>query len=106
LSIAIPGHSIISTKAAWNPLVVTCVFTGASIDTTVGLRERRNPGPAHKLRDQMAERQAAHRALPDSIHAYVANDGSLARSVLVLERTVKWTLFLGMQAGPMKDAFG
>jgi hypothetical protein len=61
-------------EAAWNQMVVKCVFTGASIDTIVGLRERRNPELVQMLRDLVAERQAAHRALPDNVHAYVATN--------------------------------
>jgi len=60
--------------AAWNQMVVKCVFTGAPIESIVGLRERRNPAVVQMLRDLVAERQAASRPLPDAVHAYVAGD--------------------------------
>jgi hypothetical protein len=58
-------------EAAWNQMVVKCVFTGASIDTIVGLRERRNPELIQMLRDFVAERHAAGRSLPEAVHNYV-----------------------------------
>jgi hypothetical protein len=51
-------------EAAWNQMVVKCVFTGVSIETIVGLRERRNPELIQMLRDFVAERHAAGRPLP------------------------------------------
>jgi hypothetical protein len=62
-------------EAAWNQMVVKCVFTGAPIETITGLRERRNPDLLQMLRDLVAERNAASRPLPDSVHRYIAGDG-------------------------------
>ena len=58
-------------EAAWNQMVVKCVFTGISIETIVGLRERRNPEVVRILRDLVAERTAAGRPLPDEVHSYI-----------------------------------
>jgi len=59
-------------EAAWNQMVVKCVFVGASIDAIVGLRERRNPALVRMLKDFVAERRAAARPLPDAVHDYIA----------------------------------
>jgi hypothetical protein len=58
-------------EAAWNQMVVKCVFTGTPIDEIYGLHERRNGELIQMLRDLVAERHAAGRPLPDSVHAYV-----------------------------------
>jgi hypothetical protein len=58
-------------EAAWNQLVVKCVFVGAPIETIVGLAKRRNPELLAMLRDLVSERSAAGRALPNAVHAYV-----------------------------------
>lgn len=58
--------------AAWNQMVVKCVFSGLPIDTVVGLHERRNPDLVRMLRDLVSERHAAGRVLPDAVHAYLA----------------------------------
>ena len=58
-------------EAAWNQMVVKCVFTGASIETIVRLRERRNPELIQMLRDFVAERHAAGRPLPEAVHNYI-----------------------------------
>jgi hypothetical protein len=58
-------------EAAWNQMVVKCVFTGASIETIVGLCERRNLDVIRMLRDLVAERTAASRPLPDEVHRYI-----------------------------------
>ncbi len=58
-------------EAAWNQLVVKCVFVGAPIETIVGLTERRNLELLEMLRDLVAERTAAGRALPNAVHEYV-----------------------------------
>jgi hypothetical protein len=60
--------------AAWNQMVVKCVFTGASIETIVGLRERRNPELIQMLRDFVAERHAAGRPLPDAVYNYIGGE--------------------------------
>jgi hypothetical protein len=58
---------------AWNQMVVKCVFTGASIETVVGLNRRRNPDLIEMMRDLVAERHAAGRPLPEAVHRYIAN---------------------------------
>jgi hypothetical protein len=58
-------------EAAWNQLVVKCVFVGAPLESMVGLDERRNPELIAMLRDLVTERNAAGRALPNAVHAYV-----------------------------------
>jgi hypothetical protein len=57
--------------AAWNQMVVKCVFVGESLDTITGLHERRNPELIQMLRDLAAERQAAGRPLPTSVHDFI-----------------------------------
>jgi len=57
---------------AWNQMVVKCVFNGVPIETIVGLQERRNPEVVQMLSDLVAERRAASRPLPETVHAYVA----------------------------------
>jgi hypothetical protein len=59
-------------QAAWNQMVVKCVFVGAPIETIVGLQERRNPELIQMLRDFVAERHAAGRPLPDAVHRFIA----------------------------------
>jgi hypothetical protein len=59
-------------EAAWNQMVVKCVFTGAPIDAVVGLRERRNANLIRMLEDFAAERHAAARPLPAAVHDYIA----------------------------------
>jgi hypothetical protein len=56
---------------AWNQMVVKCVFGGTSIDTVVGLHERRNPDLVVMLRDLVAERHAAGRPLPKAVHDFI-----------------------------------
>jgi len=58
-------------QAAWNQMVVKCVFVGAPIDSLAGLRERRNPELLQMLRDFVAERHAAGRPLPDEVHRFI-----------------------------------
>lgn len=58
-------------EAAWNQMVVKCVFNGAPIESIVGLHERRNAEVVQMLRDLVSERRAAGRPLPDAVHAYV-----------------------------------
>jgi hypothetical protein len=60
-------------QAAWNQMVVKCVFVGAPIDTIVGLHERRNPELIRMLDDFAAERHAAGRPLPEAVYAYVGS---------------------------------
>jgi hypothetical protein len=63
-------------KTAWNQMVVKCVFTGAPIDSIVGLWERRNAELVQMLRDLISERRAANRVLPEAVHAYVGANGA------------------------------
>jgi len=58
-------------EAAWNQMVVKCVFVGAPIETIVGLHERRNPELIEMLRDFVAERNAAGRPLPQAVHRFI-----------------------------------
>jgi hypothetical protein len=59
-------------EAAWNQMVVKCVFVGAPIETVVGLVERRNGELIQMLRDFVAERHAAGRPLPEAVHRFIA----------------------------------
>jgi len=58
-------------EAAWNQMVVKCVFNGLSIETMVGLTERRNRELVAMLRDLVSERHAAGRPLPEPVHRYI-----------------------------------
>ena len=60
--------------AAWNQMVVKCVFVGAPIETISGLHARRNPGGVQMLRDLVSERHAAGRSSPDTVHSFIAGD--------------------------------
>jgi hypothetical protein len=64
--------------AAWNHMVVKCVFGGTPIEKIVGLRERRNPELIQMLRDLVSERHAAARVSPDAVHAFIVDDSSTA----------------------------
>ena len=57
--------------AAWNQMVVKCVFVGAPIAAIVGLHERRNHDLVRMLRDFADERRAAGRSLPEAVHDYI-----------------------------------
>src|SRR5262249_39079169 len=59
-------------EAAWNQMVVKCVFTGAPINSIVGLDQRRNPELLQMLRDLVSELHAAGRNAPDAVHADVS----------------------------------
>jgi hypothetical protein len=59
--------------AAWNQMVVKCVFVECPIETIVGLDERRNPELLQMLRDFISERHAAGRSLPDAVHRYAGH---------------------------------
>jgi len=58
--------------AAFNQMVVKCVFCGVPIGTVVGLDERRNGELVRMMRDLVSERHAAGRPLPDSVHRWIA----------------------------------
>jgi hypothetical protein len=57
---------------AWNQMIVKCVFGGTSLETVVGLHERRNGELIVMLRDLVAERHAAGRPLPKDVHDFIA----------------------------------
>jgi hypothetical protein len=57
--------------AAFNQMVVKCVFSGVPIETVVGLDERRNDDLVRMMRDLLSERHAAGRALPDAVHRWI-----------------------------------
>jgi hypothetical protein len=59
--------------AAWNQMVVKCVFVECPIERIVGLDERRNPELVQMLRDFISERRAAGRPLPDAVHRYAGD---------------------------------
>ena len=57
-------------EAAWNQMVVKCVFVGAPIEAISGLRERRNPELIRMLVDLVAERRSANRSVSQSVLDY------------------------------------
>jgi hypothetical protein len=57
--------------AAFNQMVVKCVFSGVDIETVVGINQRRNNELIRMLRDLVSERHAAGRAVPISVHSYI-----------------------------------
>jgi hypothetical protein len=58
-------------EAVYNQMVVKCVFSGVSIETIVGLDERRNAELVRMMRDLVSERRAAGRLLPDAVHRFI-----------------------------------
>jgi hypothetical protein len=58
-------------EAAWNQMVVKCVFMGAPIETVNGLVARRNPELIQMLADLVAERRAAGRPMPQRVLDYI-----------------------------------
>src|SRR5437763_133171 len=58
-------------EAAWNQMVVKCVFNGTQIASIVGLHERRNAELIKMLRGLVSERNAAGRPLPAEVHRYI-----------------------------------
>jgi hypothetical protein len=60
-------------EAVYNQMVVKCVFSGASIETIVGLDERRNAELVRMMRDLVSERRAAGRLLPDAVRRFIEN---------------------------------
>ena len=57
--------------AAWNQMVVKCMFGGTPVERIVGLHQRRNPELIQMLRDFVAERSAAGRPLPKEVHELI-----------------------------------
>jgi hypothetical protein len=60
-------------EAAYNHLVVKCVFCEVPIATIVGLDDRRNGDLVQMLRDLVSERHAAGRVLPEAVHRWIAS---------------------------------
>jgi len=60
-------------EAAWNQMVVKCVFVGAPIDAISGLLDRRNPELIRMLADLVAERRSASRPVSQSILDYIGS---------------------------------
>jgi hypothetical protein len=60
--------------ASYNQMVVKCVFSGISIDTVVGLNERRNDDLVRMMGDLVSERLAAGRTIPDQVHRWLAGE--------------------------------
>lgn len=58
-------------EAAWNQMVVKCVFMGAPFDVISGLSERRNRELIQMLADLVAERRSAGRPLPQKVLDYI-----------------------------------
>jgi hypothetical protein len=58
-------------EAAWNQMVVKCVFMGAPFAAISGLAQRRNPELIRMLADLAAERRAAGRPMPHEVLAYI-----------------------------------
>jgi hypothetical protein len=61
-------------NAAFNQMVVKCVFSGVAIESVVGLQERRNAELVRMLADLVSERKIAGRSIPDSVHRYIAEE--------------------------------
>jgi hypothetical protein len=62
--------------AAFNQMVVKCVFSGLSIETVVGLSQRRNGELVRMMRDLVSERHAAGRPVPDAVLRWIADTGA------------------------------
>jgi hypothetical protein len=60
-------------EASYNHMVVKCVFSGISINTIVGLDERRNEDLVRMMGDLVSERLAAGRMIPDTVHRWLAD---------------------------------
>jgi hypothetical protein len=57
--------------ASSNQMVVKYVFSGISIDTVIGLDERRNDDLVRMMNDLVSERLAAGRPIPDNVHRWL-----------------------------------
>jgi hypothetical protein len=57
--------------AAYNQMVVKCVFSGVPIEKIVGVDERRNDDMLRMLRDLVSERRAAGRVVPTAVHEWI-----------------------------------
>ena len=58
-------------EAAWNQMVVKCVFMGAPFPAITGLAQRRNSELIQMLSDLVAERRAACRPMPQEVLDYI-----------------------------------
>lgn len=65
-------------EASYNQMVVKCVFSGISIDTIVGLDERRNDELVRMMGDLVSERLAAGRMIPDMVHRWLTDPATTA----------------------------
>jgi hypothetical protein len=61
--------------AAYNHMVVKCVFSGVPIQKIVGLEERRNDDLLQMLKDLVSERDAAGRTVPVAVRAWIEHPG-------------------------------
>lgn len=61
--------------AAYNQLVVKCVFSGVQIDKIVGLDARRNDDLVRMLRDFASERHVAGRVVPQIVLEWIEGRG-------------------------------
>ena len=57
--------------AAYNQMVVKCIFSGIPIEKIIGLDERRNDDLLCMLRDLISERHAAGRIVPTAVHEWI-----------------------------------
>jgi len=64
--------------AAFNQMVVKCLFCGVPIESVIGLNERRNNELLRMMGDLISERRAAGRPVPDSVHRWMANANAAA----------------------------
>ena len=65
-------------EAAFNQMVVKCVFSGVSIEAVIGLDERRNDELVRMMRDLISERHAAGRPMPENVHRWMAGASAAA----------------------------
>jgi hypothetical protein len=61
--------------AAFNQMVVKCVFSGVPIQNVVGVDERRNDDLVGMLRDLVSERNAAGRVVSTAVHEWIEGTG-------------------------------
>jgi hypothetical protein len=62
--------------AAFNQMVVKCVFSGVPIQKIVGVDERRNDDLLGMLSDLVSERHAAGRVVPIALREWMERDGN------------------------------
>lgn len=71
-----PYPAINFDEAAFNQMVVKCVFSGAALETVTGLAARRNNELTRMLRDLISERHAAGRTVPATVRDFVSEGGA------------------------------